>query len=53
MLWIQVSAADAAAFNPTGINTLLAKALSTFFFKGKSVFSNGWRVPLRNPPDCR
>ena len=41
LLCIQVSAADSAAFNPTGINTLLAKALSTFFIKGKSVFSNG------------
>ena len=35
------SVADAAAVNPSGIKTLLANGLSTFFIKGNPVFSNG------------
>ena len=31
---------------------LLANDLSTFFIKGKPIFSNGPKSPPRNPPDC-
>ena len=46
------SVADAAAVNPNGIKTLLASVFSTFFIKGKSVFSNGLRNLLKNSLDC-
>ena len=50
--WIATSVADAVAVNPNGIKTLLASVFSTFFIKGKSVFSNGlWNLP-KNSPDC-
>ena len=39
-LYISASAADAAAINPKGINTLLANGLITFFINGNPVFSN-------------
>ena len=38
-LCIPASAADAAAVNPKGINTLLANGLTTFFIEGNPVFS--------------
>ena len=50
-LWIAASVAAAAAVNPNGIKTLLANGCSTFFIKGKQVFSNGPRSLPRNPPD--
>ena len=40
-LCIPASAADAAAVNPKGIETLLANGLITFFINGHPVFSNG------------
>ena len=51
-LCIPASAADAAAVNPKGINTLLANDLITFDIKGNPVFSNGPSNLPRNPPDC-
>ena len=39
-LCIPADAADAAAVNPKGINTLLANGLITFFIHGNPVFSN-------------
>ena len=50
-LCIPTSAADVTFANPNGIKTLLVKALSTFPYKGKPVFSNGPRCPPRNPPN--
>ena len=50
--WITASVADAAAVTPSGIKKLLASGLSTFFVKGKSVFSNGPRSLPRNLCDC-
>ena len=50
--WIAASVADAAAANLNGIKTLLANGLSTFFIKGKPVFSNGRRSLPKSPPDC-
>ena len=40
-LWIAAFFTDTAAVNHTGIKTLLANSLSTFFIKGNPVFSNG------------
>ena len=51
-LCIPVSAVDAVAVNPNGIKTLLANGLTTFFFNGNPVFSNGPRSLPRNPLDC-
>ena len=51
-LCIPVSAADAAAVNPTGIKTLLANGVITFFISGYPVFNNGPSNLPRNPPDC-
>ena len=51
-LCIPGSADDAVVVNPNGIKTLLTNGLSTFFIKGKSVFSNGPKSPPENPPDC-
>ena len=51
-LCIPAPAADAAAVMPNEIKTLLAHFLITFFIKGSSVFDNGPRSLLRNPPDC-
>ena len=50
-LWIAVSVADAPAVNPNSIKILLANGFTTFFIKGKPVFSNGPRSLPRNPPD--
>ena len=50
-LYIPTSAADVTFANPNGIKTLLVKALSTFPYKCKPVFSNGPRCPPRNPPN--
>ena len=41
ILCIPASAADAAAVNPRGIETLLANGLITFFINVNPVFSNG------------
>ena len=46
------SSVAAAAANHSGIKTLLANGLSTFFIKGKPVFDNGPKSPPKNPPDC-
>ena len=46
------SAADDAAVNPINLNTLLANGLSTFFIKGKTVFSNGTKRLSSNSPHC-
>ena len=51
-LCIPASAADAAAVNPKGINTLLANGLIKFFIYGNPVFSNGPSNLSKNPPDC-
>ena len=50
-LCIPAYAADAAAVNPKGINTLSANGLNTFFIKGSPVFSNGHNSLPKNPPD--
>ena len=47
LLCTPASAADAVS----GIKTLLANGLITFFIKGKPVFSNGPRSLPRNSPD--
>ena len=52
LICIRTSAADAAAVNPSGINTLLANGVITFFIKGNPVFSNGPSNLPKNPPDC-
>ena len=49
--WIAASVASAAALSPNGIKTLLAIGLSTFFIKGKSVFSKGPKSLPKNPLD--
>ena len=46
------AAADAAAVNSKGINTLLANGLITFDMKDNPVFSNGPNNLPKNPPDC-
>ena len=46
-----MSAVDTAAVNPRCIKTLLANVLITFSVYHKTVFSNGQRILLRNPPD--
>ena len=46
------SADDDAAVNPIDLNTLLANGLSTFFIKGKTVFSNGTKRLSSNSPHC-
>ena len=51
-LCIPGSAADAAAVNPKGINTLLANDVITFFVNGNPVFNNGPSNLSRNSPDC-
>ena len=51
-LCIPASAADTAAVNPKGINTLLANGLVTFSIKDYPVFSNGRNNLPKNPPDC-
>ena len=43
--------ADAAPVNPSGIKTLLANGLSTFFVKGKPAFSNSPKSLPRSPLD--
>ena len=50
-LCIPASAADAASVNPSGIKTLLANGLITFFIKGNPAFNHGTRSLPRNPPD--
>ena len=49
-LCIPASAADAAAVNPKGINTLLANGLITFFIKGNPVFNKGPNNLPKKPP---
>ena len=48
-LWI---AASVAAVNPSGIKTLLANCLSTFYIKGNPVFYNSRKSLPKNPSDC-
>ena len=43
---------DGAAFNGNSIKTTLGNGLSTFFLKGKPVFSNDPRNLPKNLPDC-
>ena len=50
-LCIPASAADAAAVNPKGINTLLANGLIKFFIKGNPVFSNRPSNLPKHSPD--
>ena len=52
LFWIPASAADTVAVNPNGIKTLLTNALSLFFIKSETVFSDGPKSLTRNPPDC-
>ena len=49
---IAASVTDAAAVNPNGIETLLANGLSTFFIKGKPIFTNGLKSLPKNAPKC-
>ena len=49
---ISACAVDAAAVNANGIKTLLVNSLSTFFIKGKPVFSSGLRNLPGNLSDC-
>ena len=51
-LCILSSVAHTAADNPTGIKTLLANCLITFFINGNPGFSNGPINLPRTPPDC-
>ena len=51
-LWTAASVADADLVNPNGIKTLLADGISTFFIKGKTVFSNDSESLPKNPADC-
>ena len=48
-LCIPASAADEAAVNPKGINTLLAHGVITFFIKGNPVFNKGPSNLPQNP----
>ena len=50
LFFFGIAASVAAAVNPYGNRTLLANSLSTFFIKGKPVFSNGPRSLSKNPP---
>ena len=50
-LWKSASVADTATVNPNRIKMSLAKGLSSFFIKGKPVFSNGSKTLRRNTPD--
>ena len=34
------------------LKTLLANGFNTFFIKGNPVFSNGPKIPPKNPPNC-
>ena len=52
VLCIPASDADAAAFNPKGIKTILPKDLVTIFIEGNPVFSNGPRHLAKNSSDC-
>ena len=49
---IPASAADAAAVNPKGINTLLANGLMIFFINGNPVFNKGPSNLTKKPPEC-
>ena len=51
-LWIAAFVADAAAVNPNGIKTLLAKSLNTFRINGNPVFNNGPKSLPKNSPCC-
>ena len=46
------SVADADVVNPTGIKTLLANVLNTFFIKSNPIFINGPKILPQNPSDC-
>ena len=51
-LCIPASAADAAAVNPNGINTLFANGLITLFIDGNPDFNKRPNNLPKNPPDC-
>ena len=51
-LCIPASAAENAAVNPEGINTLLVNGVITFFVSGNPVFNKGPSNLPKNPPDC-
>ena len=51
-LWVLVSAADAAAFNPEGIKTFLAYYMSIFFINDNLIFNNWPRSLPRNRLRC-
>ena len=48
---IPASAADAAAVNPKGVNTIFANGLITFFLNGNPVFNKGLSSLPKKPPD--
>ena len=50
--WVAESVPEAAAVNTNGNKTFFANGLSTFFIKGKPVFSNGLRSLPKSPPNC-
>ena len=50
-LYIPAFAADAAAVHPSGIKTLSANGLTTFFINGNPSFNNGPSNLLKNSPD--
>ena len=52
LLCIPASAADTAELNHTGIETLLANGLISFFINGNPDFTNGLRSLPRSPPQC-
>ena len=39
-----ISASNAAAVNPNGIDTISTSGVNTFFTNGKSTFINGWKT---------
>ena len=48
---IPASAADVAAVNPKGINTLFANGLITYFINGNPVLNKGPSILLKKLPD--
>ena len=50
-LYIHASAADAAAINPKGIETILANGLIIIYINGNPVFDNRPSNLPKNPPD--
>ena len=50
-LCIPASAADGAAVNPKGINTLFANGWIRYFINGNLVLNKGQSILPKNPPD--